>query len=164
MMIPMKSGAMAMTMVTISPLWEGISWADSYLPESFSLYGVFRPTEAAVSISEAPLHLGFWGRQYTRRSDGRSGPGWPHNRPARPGVGPRPLFVSLPCGSSRFHYWKTGHQSRLVLGFSPGCATRTNQLGLEPYYYSWLRYEPGLKSPHVAAFASTLFFWISIVI
>jgi hypothetical protein len=38
MMFPMKSGAMAMTMATISPLWEGISPADSFLPESFSLW------------------------------------------------------------------------------------------------------------------------------
>jgi hypothetical protein len=37
MLIPMKYGAMAMTMATISPLREGISPADSYLPESFSL-------------------------------------------------------------------------------------------------------------------------------
>jgi hypothetical protein len=43
MMIPMKSDAMAMTMATISPLREGISPADSCLPESFSLYGVFPP-------------------------------------------------------------------------------------------------------------------------
>jgi hypothetical protein len=62
MMIPMKSGAMAMTMATISPLWEGISPADFCLPESFSLSGVFCPAEAAVSISEPPLHLGFRGR------------------------------------------------------------------------------------------------------
>jgi hypothetical protein len=62
MMIPMKSGAMAMMMATISPLWEGISPVDSYLPESFSLSGVFRPAEAAVSISEPPSHLGFQGR------------------------------------------------------------------------------------------------------
>jgi hypothetical protein len=61
MLIPMKSGAMAMTMATISPLREGISLADSYLPESFSLSGVFRPAEAAMSISEPPLDLGFWG-------------------------------------------------------------------------------------------------------
>jgi hypothetical protein len=54
MMIPMKSGAMAMTMATISPLQEGISPADSCLPESFSLSGVFRPAEVAVSISEPP--------------------------------------------------------------------------------------------------------------
>jgi hypothetical protein len=61
MMIPMKSGAMVMTMAMISPLREGISLANSYLPESFSLSGVFRPTEAAVSISEPPppLDLGF---------------------------------------------------------------------------------------------------------
>jgi hypothetical protein len=55
MMIPMKSGAMMMMMVMISPLWEGISPADFCLPERFSLSGVFRPTEAAVSISEPPL-------------------------------------------------------------------------------------------------------------
>jgi hypothetical protein len=55
MMIPMKYGAMMMTMATISPLRGGISLADFCLPESFSLYGVFRPAEAAVSISEPPL-------------------------------------------------------------------------------------------------------------
>jgi hypothetical protein len=54
MMIPMKSSAMMMTMATISPLREGISPADSCLSESFSLSGVFRPAEAAVSISESP--------------------------------------------------------------------------------------------------------------
>jgi hypothetical protein len=62
MMIPMKSGEMVMTMATISPLWEGISPADFSLPESFSLSGVFRPAEVAVSISERPLDLGFQGR------------------------------------------------------------------------------------------------------
>jgi hypothetical protein len=62
MMIPMKFGAMMMTMVTISPLWEGISPVDFCLLESFSLSGVFCPAEAAVSISEPPLDLGFWGR------------------------------------------------------------------------------------------------------
>jgi hypothetical protein len=59
MMIPMKSGAMMMTMAMISPLRGGISLADFCLPESFSLSGVFRPAEAAVSISEPPLDLGF---------------------------------------------------------------------------------------------------------
>jgi hypothetical protein len=54
MMIPMKFGAMVMTMATISPLREGISPTDFCLPESFSLFGVFRPAEAAVSISEPP--------------------------------------------------------------------------------------------------------------
>jgi hypothetical protein len=62
MMIPMKSGAMAMTMATISPLREGISPTDFCLPESFSLSGVFRPAEAVVSISESPLDLGFRGQ------------------------------------------------------------------------------------------------------
>jgi hypothetical protein len=55
MMILIKSGAMVMTMATISPLQEGISLVDFCLPESFSLSGVFCPTEAAVSISEPPL-------------------------------------------------------------------------------------------------------------
>jgi hypothetical protein len=54
MMIPMKSGAMVMTMAMISPLREGISPADFCLPESFSLSGVFCPVQAAVSISEPP--------------------------------------------------------------------------------------------------------------
>jgi hypothetical protein len=60
-MIPMKSGVMAMMMATISPLRDGISPIDSCLPESFSLSGVFRPAEAAVSISEPPLDLDFQG-------------------------------------------------------------------------------------------------------
>jgi hypothetical protein len=62
MMISIKSGAMMMTMATISPLREGIFPADFCLPESFSLSGVFRPAEAMVSISEPPLDLGFRGR------------------------------------------------------------------------------------------------------
>jgi hypothetical protein len=62
MMIPMKSSAMVMTMAMISPLREGISPADFSLLESFSLSGVLRPAEAAVSNSEPPPHLGFWGR------------------------------------------------------------------------------------------------------
>jgi hypothetical protein len=53
MMIPMKSDAMVMMMAMISPLWEGISPADSCLPESFSLSGVFCPAEAVESISDA---------------------------------------------------------------------------------------------------------------
>jgi hypothetical protein len=59
MMILMKSSVMVMMMATISPLREGISSVDFCLPESFSLSGVFRPTEAAVSISEPPLTLVF---------------------------------------------------------------------------------------------------------
>jgi hypothetical protein len=62
MMIPMKSDAMVMAMATISHLQEGISLADFCLPESFSLSSIFRPAEAAVSISEPSLDLGFWGR------------------------------------------------------------------------------------------------------
>jgi hypothetical protein len=48
-----------MMMVMISPLREGISSADSCLPESFSLSGIFRPAEAAESISVGPPDLGF---------------------------------------------------------------------------------------------------------
>jgi hypothetical protein len=113
MMISMKSSAMVMTMATISPLREGISPVDSYLPVSFSLSDVFRPAEAAVSISEPLLHLGFRGRRNTQRGDGISGPGWPHHRLAQPGVGPRPLVVSPPCCSSRLlllaspGFWQT---------------------------------------------------------
>jgi hypothetical protein len=55
MMIPMKSGAMVMTVAMISPLREGISPVDFCLSESFYLSGVFRPAEAAVSISGPPL-------------------------------------------------------------------------------------------------------------
>jgi hypothetical protein len=62
MMIPMKSGAMVMMMATISPLREGISPVDFCLSKSFSLSGVFRPAEAAVSNSEPPPDLGFRGR------------------------------------------------------------------------------------------------------
>jgi hypothetical protein len=62
LMILMKSGAMMMTMATISLLREGISSADFCLLERFSLSSVFHPTEAAMSISEPPLDLGFWGR------------------------------------------------------------------------------------------------------
>jgi hypothetical protein len=47
MMIPMKSSSMVMTMATISPLWEGISSANFYLPESFLSFYVFCPAEAA---------------------------------------------------------------------------------------------------------------------
>jgi hypothetical protein len=54
MMILMKPSSMAMTMATISPLWEGISPADFCLPESFLSLCVFRPAEAAESISDPP--------------------------------------------------------------------------------------------------------------
>jgi hypothetical protein len=62
MMILMKSDAIVMTMAMISPLWEGISPTDFCLSESFSLSGVFRPAEVAMSISEPPFDLGFWGQ------------------------------------------------------------------------------------------------------
>jgi hypothetical protein len=59
MMIPMKPSSMVMTMVTISPLWEGISPADFCLSESFLSLCVFCPAEAAESISDPPWVLGF---------------------------------------------------------------------------------------------------------
>jgi hypothetical protein len=37
MMIPMKSSTIVMMMATISPLQEGMSLVDFYLPESFTL-------------------------------------------------------------------------------------------------------------------------------
>ena len=46
MMFPMKPVAMTMVMATISTLQEGISLADFSLPESFSLFSVFRLVEA----------------------------------------------------------------------------------------------------------------------
>jgi hypothetical protein len=61
MMIPMKSSSMAMTMVTISLLWEGISLADFYLPESFSLSVFFAP-QRRWSLSLIPPVLCFRGR------------------------------------------------------------------------------------------------------
>jgi hypothetical protein len=53
MMIPMKSGAMVMTMATISPLREGISLADFCLPESFSLL-VFSAPQRRRCLSLIP--------------------------------------------------------------------------------------------------------------
>jgi hypothetical protein len=61
MMIPMKPSSMAMMMAMISPLREGISPADFYLPESFLFLCVFRPVEAAESISDPPSGLRFSG-------------------------------------------------------------------------------------------------------
>jgi hypothetical protein len=55
MMIPMKSGAMVMTMAAISPLREGISLADFCLPESFSLSGVFAPFRRRCLSLSPPL-------------------------------------------------------------------------------------------------------------
>ena len=50
MMIPMKSSPMTVTMAMFSPLQEGISPADFYLPESFSLSVVFRPAEVVERL------------------------------------------------------------------------------------------------------------------
>jgi hypothetical protein len=66
MMISMESSAMLMTMVTISPLREGISLADFCLPESFSLSVFSAPQRRRwLSLIPLPPDLGFWGRQYT---------------------------------------------------------------------------------------------------
>jgi hypothetical protein len=59
MMILMKSSAMVMMMATISPLWEGISPVDFYMPESFSL-SVFSAPQRWRCLSLIPLlDLGF---------------------------------------------------------------------------------------------------------
>jgi hypothetical protein len=52
-MIPMKSSAMMMTMVVISPLREGISLTDFCLPESFSL-SVFSAPQRRRCLSLSP--------------------------------------------------------------------------------------------------------------
>jgi hypothetical protein len=101
MMIPMKSSVMVMTMAMISPLREGISPADFCLPESFSLSVFSAPQRRRCLSLMPPLDLGFRGRPYTREGDVWSGPGWPHPRAARPGVGPRHLVVWPPYCSSR---------------------------------------------------------------
>jgi hypothetical protein len=54
MMIPMKPSSMVVTMVTISPLREGISPVDFCLPESFLSMCVFCPVEATESICGPP--------------------------------------------------------------------------------------------------------------
>jgi hypothetical protein len=61
MLMPMKPSSMVMMMATISPLREGISPADFCLPESFFSLDVFRPAEAAESISDPPFGLRFSG-------------------------------------------------------------------------------------------------------
>jgi hypothetical protein len=54
MIIPMKSGAVVMTMAMNSPLREGIFLADFSLPESFSLWCSLPHRGGCVS-SEPPL-------------------------------------------------------------------------------------------------------------
>ena len=54
MMIPMKSSVMAVTMASISPSGREFPPADSCLPESFSLSGVFRLVAAAEYFSMPP--------------------------------------------------------------------------------------------------------------
>jgi hypothetical protein len=60
MMILMKSSVMMMTMATISPLWEGISSADFFLLESFSL-SVFSALQRRRCLSLSPPSLRFLG-------------------------------------------------------------------------------------------------------
>jgi hypothetical protein len=61
MMILMKSSTMVMTMATISPLWEGISPADFYLSESFSLSVFSAPQRRQCLSLSPPLDLGYRG-------------------------------------------------------------------------------------------------------
>jgi hypothetical protein len=106
MMIPMKSGAMVMTMAMISPLREGISLADFSLLESFSLSSVFRPAEAAVSISEPPPRLRFLGtikyakgqdQKWARVASHRAGTTWGQAAPPWR-EGPSWLLSTPPSG------------------------------------------------------------------
>jgi hypothetical protein len=64
MMIPMKPSSMVVMMATISPLPEGISLADFFLPKSFLSLCVFRPTKAPESICDPPPSLRFLGGRY----------------------------------------------------------------------------------------------------
>jgi hypothetical protein len=59
MVIPMKSSSMAMMMVTISPLQEGISPVDFCLLKSFLSLSVFSAPRRWRSLSLIPLVLGF---------------------------------------------------------------------------------------------------------
>jgi hypothetical protein len=59
MMISMRSSSMVMTMATISPLWEGISPTDFYLPESF-LSLCISALQRWQSLSLIPL----WGLRF----------------------------------------------------------------------------------------------------
>jgi len=77
MMIPMKSSSMTVTMATISPLREGISPAESCLPESLFFSGVLRPAEAAaVKISNPPC-IRVLESLSTRKGCPGGGPGQP---------------------------------------------------------------------------------------
>ena len=62
MMIPMKSGALVMTMATISPLREGISPVDFSLPESFLSLVFSAPQRWLCLTLSLPPDLGFRGR------------------------------------------------------------------------------------------------------
>jgi hypothetical protein len=62
MMIPMKPSSMTVMMAMISPLREGISSADFYLPESFFSLSVFRPIEVAEYFSDGSPSLRFSGQ------------------------------------------------------------------------------------------------------
>ena len=77
MMIPMKSSLMVVTMVTISPLREGISPIDFSLPESFSPSLVLRPVAAAEYFSRRSPDLRFSKGLIYARGIIRSGPGRP---------------------------------------------------------------------------------------
>jgi hypothetical protein len=62
---------------------------------------VFSAPQRRRCLSLSPPLLRFSGTTKYARGNGSSGPGWPHHRPTRPGVGPCPLVVSPPYCSSR---------------------------------------------------------------
>jgi hypothetical protein len=108
MMILMKSSAMVMMMAMISPLQEGISPADFYLAESFSL-SVFSAPRRRRCLSLTPPRLRFSGMTIYARGrwqkwarvaspQGGTARGWP----APPG-GLGPLLLLLLSPSGYFH-------------------------------------------------------------
>src|SRR3954462_2218542 len=78
MMIPMKSSLMMVLMVTISPLWEGISPAEICLPESSFPLGVFRPAEVAEYFCGLSPCFRVSRRRYRREGGAVGLPGGPH--------------------------------------------------------------------------------------
>ena len=90
-----------MMMAMISPLREGISPADFFLPESFFSLCGYRPMEAAeYFVDRSPRVLGLRGR-YTRKGAARGGPGTPHHTSAPPQCWPCPRAAWAPRGPSR---------------------------------------------------------------
>src|SRR3954465_6039760 len=89
MMILMKSSSMAVTMVMVSPSGREFPRQICSLQESFSLFVVFRPAEAAEYFSGRPPDHRFPWRRYTRKDSVSFGLGQPDTTQARPDWCPR---------------------------------------------------------------------------